>query len=56
MSASDICEKLKAGITAADFSYDGLTGTGLKWNANGEVSKSPKAVVIKDGNYAALDN
>lgn len=56
MSASDICEKLKAGITAADFSYDGLTGTGMKWNANGEVSKSPKAVVIKDGNYAALDN
>lgn len=56
MSASDICEKLKAGITAADFSYDGLTGTGMKWNANGEVSKPPKAVVIKDGNYAALDN
>ena len=56
MSASDICEKLKTGITAADFSYDGLTGTGMKWNANGEVSKSPKAVVIKDGNYAALDN
>ncbi len=56
MSASDICEKLKAGITAADFSYDGLTGTGMKWNANGEVSKSPKAVVIKDGNYAVLDN
>lgn len=56
LSASVICDKLKAGITAADFSYDGLTGTGMKWNANGEVSKSPKAVVIKDGNYAALDN
>lgn len=54
MSASDICEKLKTGITASDFSYDGLTGTGMKWNANGEVSKSPKAVVIKDGNYSAL--
>lgn len=56
MSAADICEKLKTGITADDFSYDGLTGTGMKWSANGEISKSPKAVVIKDGNYTALEN
>lgn len=55
MSASDICEKLKAGITASDFSFDGLTGTGMTWNAAGEVSKDPKAVVIKDGNYSALE-
>ena len=55
MSASDICEKLKAGITASDFSFDGLTGTGMTWTAGGEVSKAPKAVVIKDGNYSALE-
>lgn len=55
MSASDICEKLKAGITASDFSFDGLTGTGMTWTAGGEVSKAPKAVVIKGGNYSALE-
>ena len=55
MSASEICEKLKAGITASDFSFDGLTGTGMTWTAGGEVSKAPKAVVIKDGNYSALE-
>mgnify|MGYP000820719960 CR=1 FL=1 len=54
MSASDICEKLKAGITAADFSYDGLTGTGMKWGEDGAVSKDPKAVIIKNGAYSAL--
>ena len=32
---------------------DGLTGAGnaLAWNEKGEVSKSPMAVVIKDGVY-----
>lgn len=54
MSASDICDKLKAAITASDFSFDGLTGTGMKWGKDGAVSKDPKAVVIKDGAYAAM--
>lgn len=54
MSASDICDKLKAAITASDFSFDGLTGTGMKWGKDGAVSKDPKAVVIKDGAYSAL--
>ena len=54
MSASDICDKLKKAITDG-FSYDGLTGKGMTWGEDGAVSKNPKAVVIKDGNYSALD-
>ena len=54
MSASDICDKLKKAITDG-FSYDGLTGKGMTWSEDGAVSKNPKAVVIKDGNYSALD-
>ena len=37
---------------AAD-AYDGLTGAGMKWEASGEVSKEPRAVVIKDGTYVS---
>ncbi len=53
MSASDMCDKLKAAISNG-FSFDGLTGTGMTWTADGAVSKNPKAVVIKNGSYSAL--
>ena len=53
MSKSEICDKLKKAITDG-FTYDGLTGQGMTWSAEGAVSKNPKAVVIKDGNYSAL--
>lgn len=53
MSASDMCDKLKAAISN-NFSFDGLTGNGMTWTADGAVSKNPKAVVIKDGAYSAL--
>ena len=49
MSAADFCEKLVAVMTTIN--YSGLTGQGLTWNAEGEVSKDPLAVVIKDGVY-----
>lgn len=54
MSASELCEILIGVITDPGFSVDGLTGTGMVWNANGEVNKDPKAVVIKDGVYVGL--
>lgn len=41
MSAEEICEALIAQFTSSDFSVDGLTGTGMTWSANGEVSKAP---------------
>ena len=52
MSVSDICEAIKGVMT--EISVDGLTGEGITWTADGEPSKAPKAVVIKDGAYAAM--
>ncbi len=49
MSYSDICEAL-IGVMPS-ISVDGLTGSGMTWQATGEVSKAPRAVVIKDGVY-----
>ena len=51
MSVSDMCEAMKAAMT--QITVDGLTGTGITWSEDGEPSKSPKAVVITDGAYAA---
>lgn len=52
MSASDICDAMKTAMT--QITVDGVTGTGIHWSADGEPSKAPKAVVIKDGAYQAL--
>ena len=52
MDASEICEVLKTQFTS--MSFDGLTGESMTWDASGAVSKAPKAVVIKDGAYAAM--
>ena len=51
MSAQDICEALIATFTSADFSVDGLTGTGMTWSTNGEVSKAPVVVKVEGGVY-----
>ena len=52
MDASEICEALKTQFTS--MSFDGLTGTGMTWDATGAVSKEPKAVVIENGAYVAM--
>ena len=49
MSSEDICEAIVGVMTT--ITVDGLTGQGMTWSANGEVSKAPMAVVIKDGAY-----
>ena len=54
MSAQDINEKLKAQFTSDSFTFDGLTGKGMKWSKSGEVSKAPMAVVIEDGKYVGM--
>lgn len=51
MSVSDICEAMKKAMT--EISVTGVTGE-MTWSADGEPTKSPKAMVIKDGAYAAL--
>lgn len=51
--ASDVCEKLIATFTDPAFNVDGLTGTGMTWAANGEVSKAPMVVKVEGGKYTA---
>ena len=51
MSAEEICEALIAQFTSGDFSVDGLTGTGMTWSTNGEVSKAPVVVKVEGGVY-----
>ena len=53
MSAQDICEQLIATFTASDFSVDGLTGSGMTWGTNGEVSKAPLVFQVENGGYTA---
>ena len=54
MSASDMCDALKGAMTK--IKMQGLTAgeDGLTWNESGEVTKSPKAVIIKNGAYKAM--
>lgn len=57
MSASDICDKMKAAML--EVNVEGLTtvgtGAGMTWGADGEVNKEPKAVKIVNGAYASMD-
>ena len=34
-------------ITASDFSYDGLTGSGMTWSKDGKCTKAPKMVTLE---------
>lgn len=52
MSAEDICAALVPVMTQIEVS--GLTGT-MTWEATGEVSKDPMAVIIKDGVYVGAN-
>ena len=51
MSHDEICEALIAQFTNPDFSVDGLTGSGMTWSTNGEVSKAPVVVKVEGGVY-----
>ncbi|MBR0461423.1 MAG: ABC transporter substrate-binding protein [Erysipelotrichaceae bacterium] len=51
-STEEICDALIGQFTSMTF--DGLTGKAT-WAANGEVSKSPKAVIIENGVYVAAE-
>jgi branched-chain amino acid transport system substrate-binding protein len=53
MSAADICTALVGQFTTMTF--NGLTGSSVTWGETGEVSKAPKAVVIKDGVYVGVE-
>lgn len=49
MSNADICAKMVEQFTSMTF--NGLTGSDMTWNENGEVTKAPKAMIIENGIY-----
>ncbi len=55
MDASALCEALKTAFTASDFTYSGLTGENMTWDASGAVTKEPKGMVIQNGAYVGMD-
>ena len=50
--AEDICDALIAAMQ--EITIEGVTGT-MTWAANGEVSKTPTAVIIENGVYVGFD-
>ena len=53
MSVSEMCDAMKAAMT--QISVDGLTGSTITWSADGEPTKAPRAVVIENGAYKAME-
>ena len=53
MNAEELCAKMIEQFTTMTF--NGLTGENVKWAKNGEVTKDPKGMVIKNGAYVGLD-
>ena len=49
MSNDEICTKMVEQFTSMTF--NGLTGSDMTWNENGEVTKAPKAMIIENGEY-----
>lgn len=49
MSNDEICTKMVEQFTTMTF--NGLTGSDMTWNENGEVTKAPKAMIIENGEY-----
>ena len=54
MSASDIADIMVKQFTSMTF--NGITGTEMTWSETGEVSKDPKAMVIKNGAYVGVQD
>ena len=53
MTAEELCALMMEQFTTMTF--DGLTGEGMTWSAEGTVTKSPKGMVIQNGAYVGLD-
>ena len=53
MSYADICAAMVQQFTS--MSFDGLTGQGMTWGADGAVSKLPMAVKIENGVYVSAE-
>lgn len=46
-SASDMCNILTEVLQNGTFTFNGVTGTNIKWNADGTVNKAPVKYVVK---------
>lgn len=55
MSAQEICSALVDQFATGKLVFSGVTGSNMTWDSTGAVSKSPMAVVIKDGKYVLAD-
>ena len=53
MDHETICNKLIEVFTSDDFTVDGLTGSGMSWSANGQITKAPQVFMVQDGAYVA---
>ena len=53
MSPEEVCDAMIEQFTTMTF--DGLTGEGMTWGADGAVTKSPKGMIIENGAYVGLD-
>ena len=53
MDAEKLCALMIEQFTTMTF--DGVTGLNMTWNKNGQVSKDPKGMIIKNGAYVGLD-
>lgn len=51
ISAEELCDKMIESMTK--ITLDGVTGS-MTWDASGEPTKDPKAMVIQDGAYKAM--
>lgn len=52
-SRSDVCAALISQFNSMTF--EGLTGSGMTWDANGMISKTPAAVMISGGFYVPMN-
>ena len=50
--AADVCAALQEQF--ATLKVDGLTGSGMTWDANGMISKAPAAMVVTNGVYVPV--
>lgn len=55
MSSEELCAAMMEQFSSMTF--EGLTGdgSGITWDTNGQVSKSPKGMIIQNGTYVGLD-
>jgi hypothetical protein len=53
MKAKEITDVLVKQFTSMTF--NGVTGSNVTWKATGEVSKDPRAIVVKSGAYVSAE-